>query len=194
MRTTVLVATVLLLGATATPGVAQPEELSPIALAYTPVSDAELVDPPDSDWLMWRRSYGHWGHSPLTQINTSNVGTLRLAWAWTMAEGLQETTPLVHDGMMFLVQACDYVEALDLRDGTRIWEYRRERVEHPANLACANRSGALGCAWDAAVPGYPRVWWPPPVPPSCVDYLKTNPAVPAEGREVNAAFRFHQKK
>ncbi len=143
MRTAVLVTSVLLVGATATPGVAQTEELSPIALAYTPVSDAELVDPPDSDWLMWRRSYGHWGHSPLTQINTSNVGTLRLAWAWTMAEGLQETTPLVHDGMMFLVQACDYVEALDLRDGTRIWEYRRERVEHPANLACANRSGAL---------------------------------------------------
>jgi len=120
-----------------------PAETSAVADAYTPVTDEELVDPPDSDWLMWRRSYGHWGHSPLSQINTSNVDTLRLAWAWTMAEGLQETTPLVHDGMMFLVQSCDFVEALDVRDGTRIWQYRREQVDHAARLSCANRSGAL---------------------------------------------------
>ena len=92
---------------------------------------------------MWRRTHNHWGHSPLDQIDTTNVGSLRLAWAWTMAEGIQETTPLVHDGVMFLVQACDYVEALDVRDGTRLWEYRRERVEHGARLSCATRNGAL---------------------------------------------------
>ena len=97
-----------------------------------------LVDLPAEDWLMWRRTYGHWGHSPLDQINTTNVGGLRLAWAWTMREGRQETTPLVHDGMMFLVEPCDLVEALDVRDGSRIWEYRRDQVEHPANLACVN--------------------------------------------------------
>ena len=102
-----------------------------------------LVDPPAEDWLMWRRTYGHWGHSPLDQINTTNVGGLRLAWAWTMRQGRQETTPLVHDGMMFLVEPCDSVEALDVRDGSRIWEYRRDQVEHPANLACVNRNGAL---------------------------------------------------
>ena len=114
-----------------------------VADSYTPVTDEMLVDPLPGDWPMWRRTYGHWGHSPLDQINTSNVGSLRLAWAWTMGEGRQETTPLVHAGMMFLVQACDFVEALDVRDGSRIWQYRRERVEHPANLACVNRNGAL---------------------------------------------------
>ena len=114
-----------------------------VADGYTPVTEAMLLDPPAEDWPMWRRTYGHWGHSPLDQIDTSNVGGLRLAWAWTMAEGRQETTPLVHGGMMFLVQPCDYVEALDVRDGTRVWEYRRERVDHAANLACVNRNGAL---------------------------------------------------
>jgi len=49
---------------------------------YTPVTEEMLVDPPPGDWPMWRRTYNHWGHSPL-------------AWAWTMAEGKQETTPLV---------------------------------------------------------------------------------------------------
>ena len=102
-----------------------------------------LLSPPEGDWLMWRRTYNHWGYSPLDQINTSNVSNLRLAWAWTMEPGMQETTPLVHDGVMFLPQACDFIEAVDARDGTLLWEYRRERVEHAAPLACANRNAAL---------------------------------------------------
>jgi len=111
--------------------------------AYTPVSDATLLNPPDGEWLMWRRTYDHWGYSPLDQIDRDNVGSLQLAFAWTMASGLQETTPLVHDGVMFLPQACDFIEALDARDGTLLWEYRRERVEHRATLACANRNATL---------------------------------------------------
>ncbi len=110
---------------------------------YETVTDAMLASPADGDWLMWRRTYGHWGYSPLDQIDASNVADLRLAWAWTMERGRQETTPLVHDGMMFLAQSCDYVEALDARDGTPIWEYRRERVDHTAIHACANRTAAL---------------------------------------------------
>jgi alcohol dehydrogenase (cytochrome c) len=111
---------------------------------YTPVTEDMLLSPPDGEWLMWRRTYDHWGYSPLDQINASNVGALRLAWAWTLEPGgFQETTPLVHDGVMFLPQACDFVEAVDARDGTLIWEYRRERVEHPTRQACANRNAAL---------------------------------------------------
>ena len=111
--------------------------------SYTPVTEAMLLNPPEGEWLMWRGNYGYWGYSPLDQIDTSNVGTLRLAWAWTMEPGRQETTPLVHDGVMFLPQACDFIEAVDARDGTLIWEYRRDRVEHAATLACANRNAAL---------------------------------------------------
>jgi len=111
--------------------------------AVTPVTEQTLLHPPDEDWLMWRRTYDHWGYSPLSQINASNVGSLRLAWAWTMEEGKQETTPLVHDGIMFLTQACDYVEALDARDGTPLWEYRRPRAPQRALQACANRNAAL---------------------------------------------------
>ena len=56
---------------------------------------------------------------------------------------MQETTPLVRDGIMFLPQACDFIEAVDARDGTPIWEYRRERVDHAASLSCANRNATL---------------------------------------------------
>ena len=37
---------------------------------YTPVTEAMLLNPPDGEWLMWRRKYSHWGYSPLDQINT----------------------------------------------------------------------------------------------------------------------------
>lgn len=131
-------AILITLGAFVSQAVAQ----SPLD-SYTPVSLDELANPPDGDWLMWRRTANHWAYSPLDQINKSNVGDLRLAWAWTMEPGMQETTPLVHDGVMFLPQACDFIEAVDATDGTLLWEYRRTPVEHVAPLACANRNATL---------------------------------------------------
>ena len=110
---------------------------------YTEVTLEDLANPPATDWLMWRRTANHWGYSPLDQINRDNVNTLRLAWAWTMEPGLQETTPLVHDGVMFLPQACDFIEAVDATDGTPLWEYRRPPVDHIASLSCANRNATL---------------------------------------------------
>ena len=110
---------------------------------YTEVTLEDLANPPATDWLMWRRTANHWGYSPLDQINRDNVDTLRLAWAWTMEPGLQETTPLVHDGVMFLPQACDFIEAVDATDGTPLWEYRRPPVDHIASLSCANRNATL---------------------------------------------------
>lgn len=113
---------------------------------YRPVTTEMLMQPPPEDWLMWRGNYSHWGYSPLEQINTENVHTLRLAWSWTLAEGSkQRTTPLVHDGVMFLPQHCDYIEALDATTGAPLWEYYRPQVEHPAIgvQACVNRNGAL---------------------------------------------------
>ncbi|MFM1895737.1 MAG: quinohemoprotein ethanol dehydrogenase type [Pseudomonadota bacterium] len=110
---------------------------------YTPVSLEELQNPPAEEWLMWRRTPDNWGYSPLDQINKTNVASLRLAWAWTMEPGMQETTPLVHDGIMFLPQACDFIEAVDATDGTLLWEYRRPPVDHIAPLSCANRNATL---------------------------------------------------
>ena len=133
-----LAAAALMLSASA--AVAQPQALLD---NYTPVTLEELADPPASDWLMWRGTPNNWAHSPLDQINKDNVDSLRLAWSWTMEPGKQETTPLVHDGIMFLPQACDFIEAVNATDGTPLWEYRRATVDHVAPLSCANRNGTL---------------------------------------------------
>jgi alcohol dehydrogenase (cytochrome c) len=90
----------------------------------TTVTDELLRDPPESDWLTWRRTLDNHGHSPLTQISRQNVGELRLAWVLAMREGSNQTTPLVHDGVMFLANPGNVVQAIDAATGDLIWEYR----------------------------------------------------------------------
>ena len=91
---------------------------------YVPVTDAMLRNPPDGDWLMIRRNYQAWSHSPLIEITPGNVQRLRLAWVWAMREGgANEPTPIVHDGVIYLVNTGNLVQALDGRTGELIWEH-----------------------------------------------------------------------
>ena len=91
-----------------------------------PVTDAMLQNPDPQDWLMWRRTLNSWGHSPLDEINRSNVGNLRMAWTRSLQSGIQEGTPLVYDGVMYFPNPGDIVQAIDADTGDLIWEYVRE--------------------------------------------------------------------
>src|SRR5687767_1359398 len=81
--------------------------------ALSPVTDAMLRQPDPADWLMWRRTHDAWGYSPLAQIDTTNVGRLAMVWSRPLSAGLQEGTPLVHDGVMFMPNPSDVVQAID---------------------------------------------------------------------------------
>ena len=96
---------------------------------FEPVTRDMLEDPPDGDWLMFRRTYDGWAHSPLDQVNRDNVGELRLAWSRAGEPGGQYTTPLVHAGTLYVQQPGDVIQALDATDGRLIWEYRRQRED-----------------------------------------------------------------
>ena len=95
-----------------------------------PVTDAMLRDPDPSDWLMYRRTYDTWGYSPLDQIRRENVADLELAWVWAMADGTSQPTPLVLDGIMFLTNPGNIIQALDAATGDLLWEYRRQFPDH----------------------------------------------------------------
>jgi alcohol dehydrogenase (cytochrome c) len=108
---------------------------------YIPVTDEMLQKPDPADWLMWRRTLDGWGYSPLNQINRNNVAQLRLAWTRGMAAGnTQESTPLVHDGVMYLPNSGDYIQALDARTGDLIWDYQRQLT---GNARRQNRNIAI---------------------------------------------------
>ncbi len=92
--------------------------------ALTPVTDAMLREPPAADWLIWRRRYDGLGYSPLAQVNRGNVAQLRGAWSWSLPESMNEITPLVHDGVMFLYSG-PVVQALDAVTGELLWQHLR---------------------------------------------------------------------
>jgi alcohol dehydrogenase (cytochrome c) len=89
-----------------------------------------LRDPSPNDWLMWRRTYDGWGHSPLAQITRENVKTLTVAWTWGMnSTGMSQFTPLVHDGILFLWNYGERIQALDATNGNLLWEYTHRLPE-----------------------------------------------------------------
>jgi alcohol dehydrogenase (cytochrome c) len=92
---------------------------------YVSVTDEMLRNPPPGDWLMARRNYQGWSHSPLASITRENVKGLRLAWSWSMTEGAaNQAMPLVHNGVMYLVNPLGIVQALEGATGDLIWEHQ----------------------------------------------------------------------
>ena len=136
----------------------------------TPVTDVLLRQPPAADWLSWRRTLDNHGYSPLDQITRGNVTELRLAWVLAMKDGVNQPTPLVHDGVMFLVNPGNIVQALDAGTGDVIWEYRYSYPSGALTGVGATRGLALYedkvflSTYDAAIVAIDartgeQVWW-----------------------------------
>ena len=73
---------------------------------------------PDADWPMFNRDSAGTRYSPLSQINTTNVTNLKVAWTYKLrphdgkpltgqspSEVFQEVTPIVVNGVMYLPSA-----------------------------------------------------------------------------------------
>ncbi len=78
-------------------------------------------------------TWGCWGYSPLDQIDRDNVGELRLVWSRALQPGRQQGTPLVRDGVLFMPNPRDVIQALDAVTGDLIWEHRRDRPDDLAD-------------------------------------------------------------
>src|SRR5947209_1187672 len=99
---------------------------------FVPVTDAMLENPDPADWLMWRRTLNSWGDSPLDQINCTNVRNLKMIWTRGMGPGIQEATPLVYRGLMYLPNPSDLIQSINAATGDLIWEYKRQWSEDVA--------------------------------------------------------------
>ncbi len=122
----VLAATLLVMITIAGRGVADAQDRD-----FVPVTDAMLENPDPADWLNWRRTLDGWGYSPLDQINTDNVHQLQLVWAWQLGRGNSQPTPLVYDGVMYIPNPGNIVQAVDAVTGDGLWQYTRERRNRP---------------------------------------------------------------
>src|ERR1700728_1158390 len=93
---------------------------------YVPVTQEMLLNPSPDDWLMYSRTYDAQRYSPLKEINRANVGQLRMAWTRGLGPGTTETIPIVHKGVMYVVEPGAIVQALDAANGDLLWEYKRK--------------------------------------------------------------------
>jgi PQQ-dependent dehydrogenase (methanol/ethanol family) len=120
---------------------------------FVPVTDAMLANPDPSDWLHLSRTYDERRFSPLNQINKNNVGQLRMAWSRGLPAGVQESTPIVYRGVMYVIAPGASVQAIDATNGDLIWEYERR---YPQNVvARAARGKSLGIYEDMVYFGAP---------------------------------------
>lgn len=97
-----------------------------LAQTAKPVTEFKVKD---SDWPMFSRDLAGTRYSPLTQINTKNVGKLTKAWSYSLRAtgpgpggGASEVTPIVVNGVMYLT-AGNRVVALEPETGKEIWSY-----------------------------------------------------------------------
>ena len=105
---------------------------------FTPVQDELLWKPNPADWLSWRRTLDGQGFSPLSEINRNNVRQLRLMWTRPLSGNQNESTPLVYNGIMYVPNSGDVIQAYDAKSGELLWEYKR-----PSGGSMRNRTMAI---------------------------------------------------
>lgn len=105
-----------------------------------------VVTPKEGSWPSYNGSMSGSRFSPLTQIDTKNVGQLAPKWMFPIpgAPGSLQTTPVVVDGVMY-VTSVNEAFALDARSGREIWHFKRPRTKGLAGDAASgiNRGVAV---------------------------------------------------
>ena len=94
--------------------------------SFVPLSDEKLRKPDAGDWPMIRRDYEASNYSPLDEITPQNVASLQLAWVWSMTDrdGRDEPAPIAYDGVIYVNNPPNVMQALDGRTGRLIWQTR----------------------------------------------------------------------
>ena len=112
--------------------------------AADPEIDRLLQAPVGKDWVTNGGNLTNQRYSTLKQIDTGNVKQLKGAWMVRLkGSGFGgkysfEATPLVKDGIMYVVTGNDDVFALNAKTGEILWERCRRRVR------AAMRAGLRG--------------------------------------------------
>jgi alcohol dehydrogenase (cytochrome c) len=96
---------------------------------FVTVTDQTIRTPKAEDWVFYRGNYQAWGWSALDKINTRNVKGLQLVWSRAMEPGINQATPLVYNGVMYLGNPGDVIQAIDAASGDLMWQYRHPLPE-----------------------------------------------------------------
>src|SRR3989442_7428290 len=120
--------------------------------AADPEIDRLLRSPAGKDWVTNGGTLTNQRYSTLKQLDTTNVKQLKGAWMTRLkgsgAGGKYsfEASPLVKDGIMYVITGNDDVFALNAKTGGIIWEYWSGIDQKISTVCCGwvNRGLAMG--------------------------------------------------
>src|ERR1041385_9460668 len=98
----------------------------PLLLLIAPAFAQDGAGSARADWPHYGGTQFSWRYSALDQVNTSNVKNLLPAWIFQTGDYTENlaSTPIVVDGVLYLISAGANVFALDAAKGSLIWQYR----------------------------------------------------------------------
>ncbi len=82
------------------------------------------ADADPGNWLTYSRNYQGQRYSPLDQINAGNVNNLKVKWVYQYPDPMNQVSPLVVDGIMYLTGP-NSARAIDARSGRELWVWKR---------------------------------------------------------------------
>ncbi len=109
-------------------------------------SDQQLTEWPTTGWLTNGGNVYNQRYSPLTTINRDNVSELKGVWRARLdGSGVGEkysgeATPIVYDGVIYIVTGADDVFAISVETGERLWKYEAN-LDQTINSVC--------CGWSS---------------------------------------------
>jgi glucose dehydrogenase len=131
-----------------------------IGVGLVVVAAAQTAREAGGDWPYPGADAGGTRYSTLTQINTSNVKSLKRVWTFHTGSGRFASSPMVVDSLMYF-SAPNGVYAIDAVTGKQIWKYAPPRTAAPSDAASpaagrgrgARAAGArAGAGQDGAAP------------------------------------------
>ena len=117
------------------------------ALAACEAPDTSLVALPTTSWPTNGGNWYNQRHSPLTQIDRSNVASLKGVWRTRLGGSgagpahSGEAQPLVVDGVIYVPTGASDLFALDVATGSILWEHRANLEEATGTVVC--------CGWTS---------------------------------------------
>jgi len=108
---------------------------------------AQTGAPAGADWGHYGGTQYSWRYSSLDQVNTQNVKSLAPAWIFQTGDYVEnlQSTPIVENGVLYLITARTQVFALNAATGSLIWHYRPPDSPPPSQIGfLGNRGLAIG--------------------------------------------------
>jgi quinoprotein glucose dehydrogenase len=137
--------------------------LAAASLAPNAVPAAQWSSGKDWQWEHYGGDAGAGRYAPLDQIDKSNVSKLKVAWVHNCGDASErpqttiETTPIVVDGVLYLLTPMLKVRALDAATGAVKWEF------DPLAGTSSRRSAGISrgvCYWQSEDGEHKRIFSP----------------------------------